>query len=93
MSSPIAGLDRADCKFLERLNRASEMPSPMMRTRIDKLLDSGLIEENSVGGVTITVRGQLELARWRFRDAPRNRFSVMGYEPSRRLIEKFFSPS
>lgn len=64
-----------------------------MRTRIDKLLDCGLIKENTVGEVVITALGQLELARWRFRNPTKNRFSIMGYEPSRRLIEKFFNPS
>lgn len=64
-----------------------------MRTRIDKLLDSGFIKENTVGEVAITVRGQLELARWRYRNPSASRFSIMGYEPSRRLIEKFFNPS
>ena len=93
MSSPVAGLDRADCKILARLNRGSETPSPMMRMRIDKLIDSGLIQDNTVGEVAITVRGQLELARWRYRNLPKNRFSIMGYEPSRRLIEKFFNPT
>ena len=93
MSSPVADLDRADCKILARLNRGSETPSPMMRTRIDKLLDSGLIEENTFGEVAITLRGQLELARWRYRNLPKGRFEIIGHEQSKRLFEKFFNLS
>lgn len=90
MSSPVAGLDRTDCKILTRLNRGSETPSPTTRNRISRLLDSGYVEKNNFGEVAITLRGQLELARWRYRKLPKIRFSIMGYIPSKALFAKFF---
>ena len=93
MSSPIGGLDRTDCKILERLNRGSETPSSMIRMRIDKLLDSGFIAENTVGEVTITLRGQLELARWRYRNLAKGPLTTLGEQPNRGLFEKFFNLS
>lgn len=93
VSSPIGGLDRTDCKILERLNRGSETPTSMIRTRIDKLLDSGLIAENTVGEVSITLRGQLEIARWRYRNLAKGPLTTLGEEPSKRLFEKFFKLS
>jgi hypothetical protein len=78
VSRPVASLDRADCRILKRLNGSPEAPTPALKNRIDKLLESGFVEEKGYGEVTITLRGQLELARWRFRNLPKARYSVWG---------------
>ena len=93
MSRPVASLDKADCRILRRLNSNSEAPRPALRNQIDKLLESGFVEEKSFGEVGITLRGQLELARWRFRKLPRSRFAVLGPAPGGGLFGKLFKTS
>lgn len=90
MSRPVASLDRADCRILKRLNGGSEEPDPALRNRIEKLRESGFVEEKGFGGVAITVRGQLALARWRFRKLPKSRFTVSGPVPGPAVFGKFF---
>jgi hypothetical protein len=93
VSRPVAGLDRADCRILKRLNEGPEAPTAALRNRIDKLLDSGFVEEKGYGEVTITLRGQLELARWRFRSIPKPKFVVWGPDPHGSVIGRFFKSS
>lgn len=78
MLRPDAGLDRTDCRILKRLNRGGEVPSPASGNRINKLLESGYVEETNFGEIAITLHGQLELARWRFRNVPISTYSVSG---------------
>lgn len=93
VSRPVAGLDKADCRILKRLNSSREAPGPALRNQIDKLLESGFVEEKSFGEVVITLRGQLELARWRFRKLPKSRYSVSGASTDSTLFEKIFNSS
>ena len=93
MSRPVASLDRVDCRILKRLNGSPESPRPALRNRIDKLLESGFVEEKGYGEVTITLRGQLELARWRFRNMPQSRYSVWGPDSNGGLFGKLFKSS
>ena len=93
VSRPVAGLDKADCRILKRLNGSRETLGPALRNRIDKLLESGFVEEKSFGEVVITLRGQLELARWRFRKLPKSRYAVSGSSTDSSLLEKTFKSS
>jgi len=93
VSRPVAGLDKADCRILKRLNGSGEAPGPALRNRIDKLLESGFVEEKNFGEVAITLRGQLELARWRFRKLPNSRYAVSGSSTDSSLLEKTFKSS
>ena len=93
VSRPVAGLDKADCRILKRLNGSRETLGPALRNRIDKLLESGFVEEKSFGEVVITLCGQLELARWRFRKLPRSRYAVSGSSTDSSLLEKTFKSS
>lgn len=93
MSRPVASLDRADCRILKRLNNSSETPGPALKNRIDKLLESGFVEEKSFGEVAITMRGQLELARQRFRKLPKSRYAISGPLPGGNMLEKMFKSS
>ena len=90
MSRPVASLDRVDCRILKRLNGSPEAPQPALKNRIDKLLESGFVEEKGFGEVTITLRGQLELARWRFRNMPKSNYAVWGPDPNGGLLGKIF---
>lgn len=69
------------------------MPRSLQKNRIEKLLESGFIEETNFGEVVITVRGQLELARWRFRDLPKSRIALSGGKPREALFSRFFKSS
>ena len=93
MSHPVASLDKVDCRILKRLNGSPESPKPALKNRIDKLVESGFVEEKGYGEVTITLRGQLELARWRFRDMPRSRYAVWGPDQSVGLFGRLFKSS
>lgn len=93
VSRPVAGLDKVDCRILKRLNDGSEAPGPTVRSRINKLVKFGFVEEKSFGEFGITMRGQLELARWRFRKLPKSRYSVSGASTDRILFEKIFKSS
>ncbi|GBE43121.1 MAG TPA: hypothetical protein ENH05_05460 [Rhizobiales bacterium] len=93
MSRPVASLDRADCRILKRLNAGSEEPNPALRNRIKKLRESGFVEDKGFGGVAITLRGQLELARWRFRKLPKSRYAILGPAPGASPFSKFFKSS
>jgi len=66
---------------------------PALNNRIEKLRKSGFVEDTHLGGVAITLRGQLELARWRFRKMPKSRYAVMGPVPGKTAFGKFFKPS
>ena len=79
LSTGIA-LDRADRRLLEHLNVGGAPDRSVSREQIDRLIDSGLIIESGLGDVYITPRGQLELARWRFRNLPRPRYAVVHYK-------------
>ena len=93
MSRPAAGLDRADCRILKRLNAGSRELDPALTNRIKKLQESGFVEDERFGGVAITLRGQLELARWRFRKLPKSRYAILGPVPSKALFGNFFKPN
>ena len=93
MSRPVASLDKVDCRILKRLNDSKEAPDPALRNRIDKLLESGFVEEKSFGEVGITLRGQLELARWRFRKLPKSKYAISGPLPGGNMLEKIFKAS
>ncbi len=93
MSRPVASLDRVDCRILKRLNGSPETPAPALRNRIDKLLESGFVEEKGYGEVTITLRGQLELARWRFRNIPQSRYAVWGHDTRGGRFARLFKSS
>ena len=90
---PVAGLDRTDYRILKRLNEGRVTPRTAIRDRIDKLLESGFVEEKSFGEVAITPRGQLALARWRFRKLPKSRYVILGPVPGGNLFEKIFKSS
>lgn len=66
------------------------MPRPVQKNRLEKLIKSGFVEEKGFGEVGITLRGQLELARWRYRKIPKSRFVVMGPTPNGNVLERFF---
>lgn len=93
LARPVAGLDKTDCRILQQLNSGRQMPRPLQKNRIDKLLDSGFIEQTNFGEMVITVRGQLELARWRFRHLPRNRIATSGSTPRGALFNRIFKAS
>lgn len=76
-----------------RLNGMREAPAPVLRNRIDRLLKSGFVEEMSFGEVGITLRGQLELARWRFRKLPKSRYATSGPLPGGNMLEKLLKAS
>jgi hypothetical protein len=90
VSRPVAGLDKVDCRILKRLNDGSEAPGPTVRSRINKLVKFGFVEEKSFGEFGITMRGQLELARWRFRNLPKSRYAISGPLPGGNMLEKIF---
>ena len=90
MSRPVAGLDRAECRILKRLNAGSQELDPALNNRIKKLRESGFVEDTRFGGVAITLRGQLELARWRFRKIPRSQYAIMGPASGKAVFGKFF---
>ena len=93
VSRPVPGLDRSDCRILKRLNDGKETPRPALKNKIDKLLEFGYVEEKSFGEVAITLRGQLELARWRFRKLPRSRYAVSGPLPGGNMLDKILKSS
>lgn len=93
VSRPVASLDRVDCRILKRLNGSPEAPAPALRNRINKLLESGFVEEKGYGEVTITLRGQLELARWRFRNLPQPKYVVWGPDTRGGLLGRLFKSS
>ncbi len=90
MARFVASLDKADCRILRRLNAGPEEPKPALKTRIEKLREAGFVEDKSFGGVGITLRGQLALARWRFRKLPKHRYVVSESAPGAGLFGKFF---
>ena len=93
LSSPVAGLDRTDCQILKQLNIGRPMPRPLQKNRIEKLLESGFIEKTDFGEMVITVRGQLELARWRFRHLQKSKIAFSGPRPREALFSRFFRSS
>ncbi len=90
---PVANLDRVDCRILNRLNAGSEELKPALRNRINKLRESGFVEDKDFGGVGITLRGQLALARWRFRKVPKPRQTMSELAPGAKLFGKIFKPN
>lgn len=90
MSSPVASLDKTDLRILKQLNIGNPVPRPLEKNRIEKLVESGCIEETNFGEVIITIRGQLELARWRFRHLPKTRMAFSGPKPREALFSRFF---
>lgn len=72
------------------MNIGRPLPRPLEKNRIDKLLQSGFIEATDFGEMIITVRGQLELARWRFRHLSRAKVAFSGPMPKEALLSKFF---
>lgn len=93
LASPVAGLDRTDCRLLKQLNVGRSVPRPLQKNRIDKLLKSGFIQETEFGEVVITVRGQLELARWRFRHLPKKKVVFSGPVPREAFLGKLLKAS
>jgi len=93
VSHPVASLDRVDCRILKRLNGSPETPTAALRNRIDKLLESGFIEEKGYGEVTITLRGQLELARMRYRNMPQAKYAVWGRDTRGGVFGRLFKSS
>lgn len=88
----VSGLDRADRRLLEFLNDGGVPGKSVPRNQVDRLMESGFIAESDLGGLHITTRGQLELARWRFRNLPKPRYVVMKYPKLRpNLWRKFFT--
>lgn len=81
--SLISGLDREERRLLEVLNAGGAANKTVFKREIERLLEAGLISESSLGDVHITPRGQLELARWRFRNIPKPRYVAFSY-PKRR---------
>ena len=75
---------------MKQLNVGNPVPAPLEKNRIEKLLQSGCIEETNFGEVVITVRGQLELARWRFRHLPKTKVAFSGPRPREALFNRFF---
>ena len=73
----VDGLDRAERRFLERLNTGGVPATPISKARIDTLVESGFVEEGVNGKLTITVQGQLALARERFRNVPKPKVVVV----------------
>lgn len=76
MLRSVQGLDKSERRYLEQLNFGSVPEEPVSKTQIDALINSGLIEEGVNGRMSITVQGQLALARDRFRDVPKLQASV-----------------
>jgi len=93
LTSPVAGLDKTDCKILKQLNVGRALPRPLQKNRIDKLLKSGFIQPTDLGEMVITVRGQLELARWRFRHLSKTKVVFSGPVPREAIFKKFFKSS
>lgn len=91
LASPVAGLDKTDCKILKQLNIGRPLPRPLEKNRIDKLLKSGFIEATDFGEMIITVRGQLELARWRYRHVSKAKVAFSGPKPKEALLGKLFN--
>lgn len=55
------------------------------------LMEMGLVADAEFGNVQITPRGQLALARWRFRKLPQSRYSVFGHaKPRYNLWQRLF---
>ncbi|RME99047.1 MAG: hypothetical protein D6773_13505 [Alphaproteobacteria bacterium] len=75
--------DRADRRLLEYLNAGGVPDSSVPRSQLDRLAKEGLIEETSLGQPVITARGQLQLARWRFRNLPKPRYVTFSYKKPR----------
>ena len=73
----VHGLDRAERRFLTILNKGGVAATPISRSRIDNLVESGFVEEGVNGKLTITVHGQLALARERFRNLPKPKVVVV----------------
>lgn len=90
MSSPVGSLDKGDFRILKQLNIGNPMPRPLEKNRIERLLQSGCIEETNFGEMVITIRGQLELARWRYRDLPKTKVVFSGPKPREALFDRFF---
>ena len=65
------------------------MPRPAFGNRIERLIEAGFIAEGRFGDVSITPRGQLELARSRFRGISRNREVTLGDTPRDTFFRKF----
>lgn len=81
---------RADRRLLNRLNAGFGAGEPPPREQVNRLIESGYIERDTLGELTITTRGQFALARWRFRNLPKPRMVVVNYEPSRNLWQRLF---
>lgn len=81
--STISGLDRSDRRLLEFLNSGGVPDRSVLKTQIDRLIEQGLVAESGLGSVYITPRGQLELARWRFRNLPKPRYVVVRHPSPR----------
>lgn len=68
------------------------MSRPVLKNRIEKLLKSGFVQEGRLGEVAITLRGQLELARWRYRRLPKSRFVFLGPMPRGSFLDRIPIP-
>ena len=90
MSRSVTSLDKDDCRILRRLNAGPEEPKPALKSRFDGLREAGFVEDKGFGGVGITLRGQLALARWRFRNLSKPRYVVSGSVPGAGLFGRFF---
>lgn len=89
--SAVSGMDRSDRRLLEFLNAGGVPDGTVSKTRIDRLIERGLVAESGLGSVYITPRGQLELARWRFRNLPKPRYVVVDYgSPRPGLWQRIF---
>ena len=73
----VDGLVRAERRFLNQLNKGGVPATQISRSHIDNLVESGFVEEGINGKLTITVHGQLALARERFRNLAKPKVVVV----------------
>jgi len=75
--------EKMDRRLLEQLNSGGVPDASVPRNQLERLAEDGLVEETSLGHLVITARGQLRLARWRFRNMPRQRYVSFSYSKRR----------
>lgn len=87
----VSELDRADRRVLEQLNTGGASAASIASSQLETLMELGLVTDGEFGNVQITPRGQLTLARWRFRNLPQSRYAVFGHaKPRYNLWQRLF---
>jgi hypothetical protein len=87
----VVELDRTERRVLEQLNAGGSPDASVTRAELEKLIEAGLVSESELGTIQITPRGQLALARWRFRNLPQPRYVVFGHaKPRYNLWQRLF---